>query len=381
MKAVDIVDLLKICLDKLNETGANVKLLTCDQGPNNQSAFVQLGVSEHKPYFIYNNKIYYTCFDFPHLIKRLTSFLRKYDKIYCDGQVIASYSDFINTWNVDNATKGGSNLLSHITEAHIRPNAFQAMNVKRAFQLFSHRFAAAIKVAGDGKEINSNTWKVTADFAENMNNIIDACNSYSLKITFGGKRPLSRKNPDIEILLTDFLQYCAKWSKSPDFLIQVPCFKGFVITIKSILHMYTELVNKYETFELATGLCNQDSVEHLFSKVRQRGGFNPNPTARMVRLFIRHILSTGYIQTTNKGNVQCEIENETFINRANEIIKTMENCLSTNNAIVTDENDLESNIEFLTNNQEFFEEWNDIEVEHINKLSNYDENAVTYFAG
>lgn len=209
MKAVDIVDLLKICLDKLNETGANVKLLTCDQGPNNQSAFFQLGISEHKPYFIYNNKRY-TCFDFPHLIKRLTSFLRKYDKIYCDGQVIASYSDFINTWNVDNATKGGSNLLSHITEAHIRPNAFQAINVKRAFQLFSHRFAAAIKVAGDGKEINSNTWKVTADFAENMNNIIDACNSYSLKVTFGGKRPLSRKNPDIEILLTDFLQCCAK---------------------------------------------------------------------------------------------------------------------------------------------------------------------------
>lgn len=214
-----------------------------------------------------------------------------------------------------------------------------------------------------------------------MNNIIDACNSYSLKVTFGGKRPLSRKNPDIEILLTDFLQCCAKWSKSPDFLIQVPCFKGFVITIKSILQMYTELVNKYETFELATGLCNQDSVEHLFSKVRQRGGFNPNPTARMVRLSIRHILSTGYIQTTNKGNVQCEIESETLINRANEVIKTMENCLSTNNAVATDENDLESNIEFLTNNQEFFEEWNDIEVEHINKLSNYDENAVTYFAG
>lgn len=127
-----------------------------------------------------------------------------------------------------------------------------------------------------------------------MNNIIDACNSYSLKVTFGGKWPLSRKNPDIEILLTDFLQCCAKWSKSPDFLIQVPCFKGFVITIKSILHVYTELVNKYETFELATGLCNQDSVEHLFLKVRQRGGFNPNPTARIVRLSIRHTVHRLY---------------------------------------------------------------------------------------
>jgi len=34
-------------------------------------------------------------------------------------------------WSIDNATKGGSNLLSHITEAHIRPNSFESMNVKR----------------------------------------------------------------------------------------------------------------------------------------------------------------------------------------------------------------------------------------------------------
>jgi len=71
------------------------------------------------------------------------------------------------------------------------------MNVKRAFQLFSHTFAAAIKIADDEKELDSNTWKATADFAESMNNVIDACNSYSINVTFGGKRPLSRKNPDI----------------------------------------------------------------------------------------------------------------------------------------------------------------------------------------
>lgn len=88
-------------------------------------------------------------------------------------------------------------------------------------------------------------------------------------------------------------------------IYQVSCFKGFAITKQAILALYKELTNKNEEFELATGLCNQDSVAHLFSKLRQRGGFNPNPTARIVRLLIRHILSTGYIQTSDKGNVQC----------------------------------------------------------------------------
>ncbi|XP_011884083.1 PREDICTED: uncharacterized protein LOC105571225 isoform X1 [Vollenhovia emeryi] len=309
MRSHEIVNLVHMCLDKLNETGANVKFVTCDQGTNNQAAYSQLGVEVQKPYFIYNNKKYYASHDFPHLVKRLASFLRTHDNIYCKGEIIASYSDFVKTWDIDNATEGGSNLLSHISQAHIHPNCFEAMNVKRAFQLFSHTFAAAIKVAGSEKALNSNTWEATADFAENMNNVIDACNSYSLKVTFGGKRPLSRKNPDIEDLLSKFVQWCPGWSKYPNKIYQVPCFKG---------------------------LCNQDSVEHLFSKLRQRGGFNPNPTARMVRLSIRHILSTGYIQTSDKGNVQCP-ESEALINKPNQITKTVENCMSTNNVSVVDD--------------------------------------------
>lgn len=78
------------------------------------------------------------------------------------------------TWSIDNATKGGSNLLSHITEAHIRPNSFESMNVKRAFQIFSHTFVAAIKTAGYEKELSTMTWQATADFAERLNNVIDA---------------------------------------------------------------------------------------------------------------------------------------------------------------------------------------------------------------
>ena len=271
VKAQEIIILLKECLDRLSEAGANVQFVTCDQGTSNQSAYTQLGVDSENPFFIYNGKKYNALFYFPHLIKRLASFLRTHRNLYCDGKVIASYLDFEMTLSIDNATTEGSNLLSHITKAHIRPNNFESMNVKRAFQIFSHTFASAIKKAGHERELNTTTWQETADFAERLNNVIDACNAYSLKISFGGKRSLSSKNPDIQDLLTDFVKWCSKWSKSAESISQVPCFKGLVITIKAILATYKNLSSQYEGFELATGLCNQESVEHLFSKLRQRG--------------------------------------------------------------------------------------------------------------
>lgn len=151
IKAEEIVTLMIECLDRLSKTGADVRLTTCYQSSCNQSAYAQLGVQSDKSYFIHNKKKYYASFDFPHLVKRLASLLRKHKNLYCDGKIIASYDNYETTWSIDNAAQKGSNLLSHITAAHIRPNTFEAMNVKRVFQLFSNRFAAAIKTAGYSK--------------------------------------------------------------------------------------------------------------------------------------------------------------------------------------------------------------------------------------
>jgi len=56
-------------------------------------------------------------------------------------------------------------------------NTFEAMNVKKTFQLFNNKFAAEIRTAGYGKELQTNTWEATANFTEHMTNIIDASNS------------------------------------------------------------------------------------------------------------------------------------------------------------------------------------------------------------
>jgi len=252
------------------------------------------------------------------------------------------------------------------------------MNVKRAFQLFSNKFSAAIRTAGYSKQLQTSTWEATAKFIEHMNKIIDACNSYSLKIQFGGKRLLSSKNPDIEILLRNFVGWCSRWSLSPDRISQIPCLKGFILTIQAILETYKILDEQYEAFELATGLCNQDSVEHLFSKLRQRGGFNTNPTARMVRLSFRHILSTGYIQTSDKSNIQCP-EAESLINPPSQFVKMIENNLNEN--YVTVQHDIEPEHELLMEDAQILEKYDMENSENINLLTAYDQNAIAYFAG
>jgi len=81
---------------------------------------------------------------------------------------------------------------------------------------------------------------------------------------------LSSKNSDIDILLRNFVEWCLRLSLSPDKISQISCLKGFILTIQAILETYKILDEQYETFELATGLCNQDSFEHLFSKLNYK---------------------------------------------------------------------------------------------------------------
>ena len=146
---------MKECLDRLSETGADVRFLTCDQGTSNQSAYALLDIDSQKPYFIHNEKKI-LCFIWFPIINKTISKLFEDTNIYCDGKIIASYLDFEMTWRIDNITKGKSHLLPHITEKHLCPNIFEAMNV-RVFQLFNHTYATAIKTAGHEKELNTET--------------------------------------------------------------------------------------------------------------------------------------------------------------------------------------------------------------------------------
>jgi len=301
----EIVQLTEICLQKLKSIGANVQIITCHQGGANRKAYSYWKISSHEPFLSLNNETYFASFDWPHLIKRLISQLRSHKYIYVNGEIIMSFYDLFATWQFDRKLNT-SNLLGHITCTHFYQNNFETMNVKRAFQMLSARFAAAILTAGQSNVLKSNSWKASADFVCKMNKVIDAMNIYHLNNWIGEKEPLSNANTMAEELLTSFIEWCSKWSTSFNKMSKPPCFGGMITTVQAILSTYRSIKQHNPEFKLATALCNQDSVEHTFGKIRGRGGFNRNPTARMVRLTLRHILSSGNIYGSDRGNVICQ---------------------------------------------------------------------------
>lgn len=138
-------------------------------------------------------------------------------------------------------------------------------------------------------------------FCGNYDRVIDACNVYKLAFRNPQKRPLSERNPQIEKLLTDH-RLVFEMEHEPSTLTTCSISQRIAFNCTGNLDVYKSVAEEYPGFKLAAGLCNQDSVEHFFSRLRQQEGHNPNPTARMVHLSIRHILSTGYIHGSDRAN-------------------------------------------------------------------------------
>lgn len=142
--------------------------------------------------------------------------------------------------------------------------------------------------------------------------------------------------------------------------------------------LFEDLKYNYPDFELVTGLCNQDSLEHLFSKLRQRGGHCEYPNARMVRLALQHIISTGNIEEEQNSNVQLQNKNSyMLISEPSEVEKQFHNSDNylTNSVDEFDDEDQQEILDKVDN-------FNDTEEEIMftGKFF-YEVNAVSFYAG
>lgn len=102
MKSDEVIALLKICLTQLKESGAHVKILTCDQYSTNQKIYRELGVLGKGSFFIYESTMYYATFNFLYLIKHLLVQLRNHKNIrsmlgtnYCNCWISCLIFSFI----------------------------------------------------------------------------------------------------------------------------------------------------------------------------------------------------------------------------------------------------------------------------------------------
>ena len=172
------------------------------------------------------------------------------------------------------------------------------------------------------------------------------------------------------------------------------------LTASGLEQIYSDIKKVFPDFELATGLCNQDSLEHANSKMRGRNGYNSNPTCRMLRLTFRHIVSTDFIETSDRGNVKLD-ETHSLLNSSKNVAEKIPLESSKSNDESTLNNDNTSDVFELPELPEYTDtELNEIQelMECANMMQSFDDmdstdfvdfhdkdlyekNSITFFSG
>ncbi|XP_063974326.1 uncharacterized protein LOC135161020 [Diachasmimorpha longicaudata] len=313
MTPEDIHLLLQDCLQRLEEADVKVKLLVSNPNPQNQHLYENiLEINYDEATVNINEKVYFIAFDFPNLIKQVVVALREYGTIWQNNRIIASWSDFAATHTFDKKF-AASSLLGHISDLQFSLNSLQGIPAKRTFQILGNRYAQAINSWGSSLQSSSesngasSTWEETAEFAEKMNDIIDACYSTDLLDKNPNRMPLSPDNPHIEEQILDLIEWSCTWQiANKSGYTALPCFQGLNLTGKAFLNVYKNLSQKWSEFKFFTSRGNLDGTEHWFSLIRARNGISQNLTAKMVRISTRHILSMGYARSAHSKTVSCD---------------------------------------------------------------------------
>ena len=91
----------------------------------------------------------------------------------------------------------------------------------------------------------------------------------------------------------------------------LPCIRGWIISIKSLLSLWTELNTKHGFSHLFTSQLNQDCAENLFSIIRGKGGNRDNPDAREFRAAYRQVLFDQMLMPSPGSN--CELDADSIL--------------------------------------------------------------------
>lgn len=308
VKSDIVLSLLQKVVDKCFRIGLKTRIIICDQGSNNRSAISQMGVTIGNPSLTIGNNKCYICYDTPHLLKSLrNTMMNQKLEIQINGGKV-SWQDIVDVFNVDKRSST-TRMLLKITTKHINPTSFEKMKVKYAAQIFSNCVSTAIFTAVATNDLKSETAINTALFLKEVNNIFDTLNS---KVAFDSnpyKSALSVYRDIPYKTLVEAEQYFKKIKIYEQGVERknIYCINGFVLTIQAILSLWGDLKNEGKKF-LLTNRINQDPVENCFSVIRNRGGYNPQPTSKQFRIALQHNM---YIKLMNPvESANCEVDED-----------------------------------------------------------------------
>jgi len=318
IKGDNLTNILKECVIKLLELGLVPSAVVCDQGSQNRRMFSLLGATHNNPSVDINGQKLFLIYDMPHMIKSLRNNLLD-GNIKIENKLI-SFKDIKKSYEID-LKSNTARAMCKITPAHIAPNAFQKMSCKLAIQIFSRSVAASIKTCVSTGELKTKTALDTANFIENVNDMFDSANSKNLYDANPNRRPLSKRNSQV---LQNLKNFCILFDKAVKINLKnnkvttPPCFIGLKWTLTAIIGLYESekiIMNQHisnKEYFLMTNKLTQDPLENMFSIMRQKNGYNKNPTARTFRCCFSAICSYSLMKCSESSN--CEEDGEEFFN-------------------------------------------------------------------
>lgn len=317
VKGDNLVLIVENCVQKLLELDLIPTSIVCDQGTQNRRMFSLFGGTENNPSTVLCGKKLFLIYDMPHLIKSIRNNLLTGD--FKIDEKLVSLNDIRKTHEID--TKNSTRAMLKITPTHLSPNPFQKMSCKLAIQLLSRTVSSAIKTCVSTGELKSKTALNTALFIEIINDMFDSGNSKNLYDPNPNRRPMCGRNLNVIKNLkkasslfknAEKINHKNKKSSVP------PCFTGIIWTTTALCELFENEKNelakiqpKKELF-LMTNRLTQDALENLFSIMRQKNGYNRNPTARMFRCCFGHICTYSLMKCSTSCN-NCEPNDDEYM--------------------------------------------------------------------
>ncbi|XP_037928665.1 uncharacterized protein LOC119663067 [Teleopsis dalmanni] len=293
-----------------HELGTIVRVISCDQGSANRKTFSTFEIVPEKPFFDFEDNKIFCMYDFPHLIKCLRNGLMTCDLTTADG--IVSFKVLNELWERERYAT--TKMCPKLSRQHIEPKNFEKMRVKFATQLFSKTVQAAIRtIVGTGgfNNVSNEVAVATANFIEKIDKIFDCMNSCTLY----SKNPYSCALQVDGIVINYIKEFILYFNsvKFTDPKKTVHFLTGFKITLNGVVQLAEEIFrSNSEIFFIMTNFLCQDKLENTFSILRQRGGYNKNPSVSEINYMLAKVITRKILLSTTVGNCETVEDDNVF---------------------------------------------------------------------
>ena len=323
-----LAGMIREAITRSYEAGVNVRTVTMDGTVHNISAFNKLGC-ELQPSEIANistsfphphpdstSTVFAIC-DAPHMAKNCRNILAEYQELIWPDQGIVKWDYIVKLHALQE--KHGLRLGNKITAKHVhfRKNI---MRVHLATQVMSDSVSRSLKWAHENciEGFTDSDVLTTAKFLELHDQLFDILNSRT-RHAFGVKAALTPQNVHrAEIVFSEFIAMYDVLTRKDNVRIIHSKRRtgplGFIACIVSVRSL-VELMSNGE-FKLNYLRCHkiqQDHLERFFSAIRQRNGWNFNPTPQAFRYSLRQLMCHAGKNIIHSATGNCLQQDETVL--------------------------------------------------------------------